>query len=154
MYILHQWTYGHLNKKIQSLFCDKTSPGETQHTTQHTCLLTPFGELMPDYSDITKAQIGEPMGFPGTTYRSRNDSKEAASLVPTPIPAWVTAREIWETETYWPAHRQLNRLESVLFQWLWYKPLQGSLATFCSPQAARLISVFFPAQLASVWEGL
>lgn len=72
------------------------------------------------------------------THRSRNVSKTAASLKPTP--AWVTAQKCWEPGAYCTGCRQLNRMESVLSWWLsWSEPLPGTKAALCFFQAARLV---------------
>jgi hypothetical protein len=72
------------------LLCDKTFPGEMQHTG----LLTAAGKKN---IDTTEVQFGQSMSFVGlftgiwwwwwwrgVTYRSRNDSKTAASSKPIP----------------------------------------------------------------------
>jgi len=50
---------------------------------------------MTDQSlDTTKVQLGEPVSFIEVIYRSRNDSKTAASPKPTPV--WVTVLKMLE----------------------------------------------------------
>ena len=72
------------------------------------------------------------------TYRSRNDSKPAASLKPTPV--WVTVHKLGTWSNY-AAYRQLRGLKSVLSKWTSSsKLLPGSLAGFCIFQASGLVS--------------
>ena len=49
------------------LLCDKTFPGETQHT----CLFTPDKEPITDQNtETTKVQLGEPVSFIRVAYRN------------------------------------------------------------------------------------
>lgn len=58
----------------------------------------------------------------------------------------------WEPGTHWTACGQLHRLDSGLCRCLsGSKALPGSSDAFSSFQAAALVSVFFAAQLLSLW---
>jgi hypothetical protein len=84
------------------LLCGKTFPG----VTEHIYLLTPDRNPITNQSMVTtKIQPEETITLQltyrnmgeGVTYRSRNNSKTAAS--PRPNPAWVTAPKIWKSHS-------------------------------------------------------
>lgn len=59
----------------------------------------------------------------------------------------LTRLGTWNTQY---SLQDLNDLESVLFKWLWSKPLPGSVAGFCFSQAAGLVWIFFGADSADI----
>lgn len=70
--------------------------------------------------DITKAQLGEPMGLIGITYRSLGEGLLIGveitqnSFINTAYPSMGESSQTWELGVYYTVCRQLNRLESVL----------------------------------------
>lgn len=112
------------------LLCDKTFPGEMQHTSTNP---TQGIHHRPKYryrqSSLWRTNdcgvVYRGMDWAGLTYRGRNDSKTAASATPTP--AWVTAHKAGNLELTLNSLQAAQELESVLSRSLsWSKLLPGS----------------------------
>lgn len=91
--------------------CDKTLPGEMQHTHRLTSGRDPT-QIPPNL-----VQLGEPMSFIGVTHGNMCESPEMTQRQQRPTPAWVTGSQAGDLEhaagVSFPSDSALNLFQAA-----------------------------------------